>query len=61
MQEIPEVKELTGLLRKLGTFRGQYIDVVKNNRDKSFNLYLEINMNISTIKYEKLLKFLDEL
>ena len=65
MQVIPEIKELTDKLKKLGTFTGgvsyQYISVVKNIRSKHMKVQLNLIIDIPLIKYEKLLKFLDEL
>lgn len=65
MQTIPEVKELIKKLEKLGSwsggFSGQYVDVAKNIRDKTVHLTLDLQMYITAINYEKLLKFLDGL
>ena len=65
IQTIPEIKELTEKLQKLGTLStgigNLYIDVVKNIRSSSYKLTLNITVDIPEIKYEKLLKFLDGL
>jgi len=65
MSKLPETEELTKLLQKLGIFVGslgsQWISVVKNFRDNSYSVQLDLQIRIPADKYKKLIKLLEEL